>query len=319
MVKKLLRELLLLLLLLAAIFIILEYLFRDYKNAVDLVMDNFSKTKTEAEVLILGNSHTLPFYKNLKGVENSNVACLTIGGDDLFWMQALLKKQLEGMPRIKYIIFNCDDELLGFNQSLSGMHYMNRVLYRYTGAMYKNKLTDILLSKSNFFRSNRDIGYLIHKPANTDMMIVNASGTGGFSDEECKARALEISEKRFQRRLFSENLIYISSILREAGRCQARIFVLKMPKSDCLQAEVNHANLDASRVLLDSIFTANGVETLDFSKDNTFARDEYDNPDHLTPVAAGRLLKMINDSIFSAAGVRPIRLNSGSDSLLNTL
>ncbi|CAN5528617.1 hypothetical protein BH11BAC1_BH11BAC1_19180 [soil metagenome] len=306
--KKIIIEISALVFFVMAIFMLLEFLFRDYKNAVDKVMDDFFLDRDSAKVLMVGNSHTLPFYKALKHEAGSGVACLSIGGDDLFWMQALVKKQLKSMPAVQYVILNCDDELLGFNQSLSGLNYMNRMLYPYTDEMYGNKQMDILLSKSNFFRSNRDFGYLFSKQSNADMMIANAGGKGTFTDEECKSRAKEISEKRFQTKLFSENISYILSIIDEVKKGKKKLFILKLPKCDCLASSVNIENLGNSRKLLDSVFTATHTEMLDFSGDSTFKRNAFANPDHLTPQAARMLMEKINDRIFASEGVRPIHL-----------
>jgi|GEM_PF-4377054 len=307
--KRIALEIFALIVFLVIIFMALEFLFRDYRNAVDHVMDDFFKKKKSADVLLVGNSHTVPFYYSLRGDDNSNVACLTIAGDDLFWMQALVKRQLREMPRARYVLLNCDDELLGFNQSLSGLKYMNRILYQYADTMYGNKFTDILLSKSNFFRSNRDIGYLINKPANENIMIANTmTGSPGFTDEECKARAIEISDKRFHQKLFTENLGYLESIIGEVKRSGCKLFILKMPKCDCLKASVVEQNLAASRQKLDSIFAAGKVEVLDFTSDSSFHRNDYGNPDHLTPAAAHRLLQKVNERIFAACGEYPMNI-----------
>lgn len=283
-----------LLVFIAGIFLLLEFLFRDYKNAVDFVMDDFFARRDKAETLLVGNSHSLPLYFSLKENGDQQTACMTIGGDDLFWMQALVKRHLKEMPQVKQVILNCDDELLGFNQSLSGLQYMNRILYPYADTMYGNKTSDIVLSKSNFFRSNRDMGYLFHQPANAKMMITNRDGGSVFTEDECKNRAEEISEKRFQRKLFQENLSYLTSIINEVKRWNKKLYILRMPKCDCLRASVVQTNLDASRKLTDSLFNASGVEILDFTNDTSFQRSDYGNPDHLTTEAAGRLLEKIN-------------------------
>jgi hypothetical protein len=316
--KKITIEICALLIFISLVFFALEFLFRDYRNAVDRVMDNFFQRKMNAEVLLVGNSHTLPLYESLKREKNTSVACLTIGGDDLFWMQALVKRHLHEMPEVRYVILNCDDELLGFNQSLSGLKYMNRILYRYTDTMYENNKLDMLLSRSNFFRSNRDIGYLFDKPANENMMMTGAGGQEGFTDEECRSRAIEISEKRFQRKLFEENISHIKSIIAETRRYNKMIFILKMPKCDCLQASLIRENLEASRAMLDSLFKAEQVEQLDFSSDTTFLRNDFANPDHLNPSAAQRLMSKMNEKVFALDGTRPIRLMhdlSGEDAL----
>jgi hypothetical protein len=291
------------------VFLCMEFLFRNYRNSVDYIMDDFFEKKNNAEVLLVGNSHALPFYFSLKEEGNQNVGCLTIGGDDLFWMQALVKKYLHGMPRVRYVILNCDDELLGFNQSLSGVKYMNRMLYPYADTMYGNKAMDIMLSKSNFFRSNRDIGYLFNKTAGKKMVIVNAGGTGGFTDEECRARAEEISEKIFRQKVFSENLEYIKSIIAEVNRCHKKLFIIKLPKCDCLEASVRHENLAASHKLLDSLFKASAVGVFDFAGDTSFHRTDFANPDHLFPHSAHRLMQKINERIFASDGERPIHLS----------
>lgn len=305
--KKILIEISALLLFITLAFLLLEYLFRDYDNSVDKIMDDFFETKMNAEVLLVGNSHTLPLYHSLKPGKNGNVACLTIGGDDLFWMQALVKRHLHEMPSVNFVILNCDDELLGFNQSLSGLKYMNRILYPYTDTMYENNALDKLLSRSNFFRSNRDISFLFNKKPVEEMTMNGAGSKIGFTDEECKSRAWEISDKRFSRKLFNENLSYLKSIIAETKKCNKKLFILKMPKCDCLQSFVVRDNLESSRVLLDSLFLAERIDVLDFSREATFKRDEFINPDHLTIPAAGRLIAQINEKIFALQGVIPIR------------
>lgn len=316
--KKFLLEIAALLVFITLVFLLLEFLFKDYRNAVDNIMDDFFKVNKTAGVLLVGNSHTLPLYHALKQEANANVACLTIGGDDLFWMQALVKRHLKEMPAAGYVLLNCDDELLGFNQSLSGLKYMNRILYPYTDTMYENSSIDKLLSRSNFFRSNRDMGFLFNKPLPDDMMMTGVGGRSDFTDEECRARAREISDKRFQQKLFGENLAYLKAIIAEARKYRTELFILKMPKCACLQASVIRKNLDASRMLLDSLFEAEHVEQLDFSADTTFLRGDFANPDHLTTSAARKLMDAINGRIFTKHGKRPIQLSAlhpGGDAL----
>ena len=311
--KKLTIEIIALLIFITAVFIMLEYQYRDYENPIDRIMKEFLAKKKGADVILVGNSHTLPLYYGLKQVGNKNVGCITIGGDDLFWMQALVKRYLHEMDSAKYVILNCDDELLGFNQSLSGMKYMNRILYPYADTMYENNALDKFLSRSNFFRSNRDIGYLFHSSSGESMVATGIGGSISFTDEECRSRAIEISEKRFQRKLFTENLHYIKSIILEARRLGKQLFILKMPKCECLEAYVNKANLEASRTVLDSLFIAEGVEKLDFRNDTTFQRNDFANPDHLTITAAIRLISLINERIFSSEGQRPVQLPDDND------
>ena len=305
--KKILIEISALLVFIALSFLLLEYLFRDYDNAVDNIMDDFFETKMKAEVLLIGNSHTLPLYHCLKPENNPNVACLTIGGDDLFWMQALVKRHLHEMSSVNYVILKCDDELLGINQYLSGLKYMNRILYPYTDTMYENNALDKLLSRSNFFRSNRDIGFLFNKQPVEQVTMTGFGSASGFTDEECQSRAKEISEKRFSRKLFRENLSYLKSIIDEAKKCDKQLFILKMPKCDCLQTFVVRENLESSRVLLDSLFDAERIDVLDFSGESTFKRDEFMNPDHLSNPAAIKLIAQINEKIFALQGIMPIR------------
>lgn len=316
--KKILLEISALLVFIALVFLLLEFLFRDYRNPVDAIMDDFFKTKENAEVLLVGNSHALPFYHALKAERNTAVACLTIGGDDLFWMQALVNRHLHEMPSVNYVILNCDDELLGFNQSLSGLKYMNRILYPYTDTMYENNALDKLLSRSNFFRSNRDIGFLFNKQPVEQVTMTGFGRATGFTDEECKSRAWEISEKRFHQKLFSENLSYLKSIISETRKCNKKLFILKMPKCECLEASVIQKNLAASRFLLDSLFDAEAIDQLDFSGDTTFQRGEFANPDHLSTSAAKKLMEKINEKLYVLHGIRPIvlvQINARKDAL----
>ncbi len=307
--KKITLEILAGLIFLIAVIFLLEFLFRNYENGIDRIMGEFLIKKERAEVILISNSHGLPLNGELKRSKNTNTACLTIGGMDLFWMQALFKRFAPEMPRAKYVIFNCDPELLGFNQTISGLQYMNRMMYQYADTMYGNRIMDKILARSNFFRSNRDLDYLFGNRSHNEFMISpEASKTNAFTDEECKVRAEEISERRFSKKYFSENLSYIISILRECRRHNKRVIVFQTPKCDCLKIYISKKNLSDAAQALDSVFLANQINLFNFSKDTTFHREEFSNPDHLTLEASRKLMTMINEKIFALYGDRPIDL-----------
>lgn len=305
--KKITLEILALLAFTAVIFMVLENRYKNYRSPIDAVMADFTNTKDRSKVLLVGNSHSLPLNRSLQLSGKSSTACLTFGAVDLFYMQAFIKKYLPDLPAIKYILLVCDDELIGYNQPSNGFTFMDRMLYPYTDTVYGNRTLDKLLSKSAFFRSNRNLNYMLNTAdvasfGNTNLGIASSL----FTDEECRVRAIEISTKRFSKKLFAENLGYVETILEFARERAVVPVIIQVPKSECLRSSMDVKNLSVAHALLSETFNRHGVMFMNFTASPHFQRSDFSNPDHLTVEASKRLIEMINDSLRMRLGEGPM-------------
>lgn len=265
MAKKLFREILLLLFAAIAMFALLEYRYRNFQTPVDHMMQRFRQRAPEAEILLMGNSHILPLINYLDSTTHSyHTASIALGGLDLFWSAVLIKKTLNQMPKLKTVILSVDPESMGYNQSFFRQEYVNRSFYRYTDTLYKPTSSDLLLARSNFFRSNRNTGFLFtgqqSKPSKELLPEMKQ-----ITEQSCMHRAIEHSIFRFNKELIPENKQLLEELVRECKRNNIRILLVTFPKAKCFYKYRDPENTMKGIAALNSVVRSEETELLDFT------------------------------------------------------
>ncbi|MCX6290324.1 MAG: hypothetical protein NT126_01010 [Bacteroidetes bacterium] len=303
-VLKLFTEIFLLLMAGLVVFLLLEKKYASCETNADLLMAKFNRTCSTSNMLLLGNSHTLPLEVTMKTSSGKEICSFTARGMDLFWSCVLLKKYIHKIPNLELILVGVDDELLGFNQAWFYQEYVNRSLYRYTDTLYHDNLMNRFLASSNFFRSNRDLTFLWRGEASHSEKetVLPLESTGGLSLENCLGRAKELSEYRFTKKLLPENIGILQSMIDLAAQHGKKIIFFTTPKSACFIEKRNHENADLAHSAMDSLFRANRIFYVDFSRTKNFRDDFFADADHLNQTGAKILLKELDSLIEIKTG-----------------
>ncbi len=260
---------------------LIEWRYRSYKTPIDVVMKNFNDTKNTAEILLVGNSHVIPLSVYLKKYSENNSKYTTIGfgGIDLFWEAVFLKKYMDSIPHLKSIVFSVDEELMGYNQSFFKQEYTNRSFFKYTDTLYKITLSDRWLSKSNFFRSNRNAEYLFSEqkvPPMNDLFIAPKTET----PLRCRQRAKEQTEFRFNPDLIAENKTILKETIARIQKSGIAIVFVILPKKECFKENRNKKNIEIGLQALRSVIKEMNVQLRDFSS-QVYPDSLFRDADHL--------------------------------------
>ena len=114
----------------------LEWKYKSYETQADILMKEYQRKKTDAEILWLGNSHTIPLVAEMDSL-GIHTPCVSFayGGMDLFWSAVLYEKYRKEIPHLKTLCIGVDEELLGYNQTKFKLEYIKPLIvqiYRHT-------------------------------------------------------------------------------------------------------------------------------------------------------------------------------------------
>lgn len=271
----------------------LEYKYKSYQTPADLLFYNLEREANFISTLYIGGSHT-GVIENYTKDSSQLVRNLSSQGCDVFKIYAILKKWQPQMPNLKKVYIGIDYEMLGQNQAMFGEEYLDRQFFKYTDTLYKYDFTNILMSKSNFFRANRDLSHLISNE-NKEIKAPNFIPlTNTVSSEiECKKRAIEHSVIKFNSKLISENLNFINSIISLAKNNSIELIVFNAPKQKCFQENVKKETSLLAKQKLDSLFEANQVKYYDFWNDSHFTDSDFGDYDHLNARGVEKLMQKL--------------------------
>ncbi len=286
---------------------LLEWKYKNYSTDVDDLIRKFEYKKSTAQVLWLGNSHTLPIIESIDQQDKtSQVASLAHGGIDLFLTHELVQKYLNELPQLKLILLGIDEDMLGYNQSVFRVEYGSRAFYRYTDTIYKNSRIERILAKSNFFRSNRDLSYLFSsKTSNASYLASLDTSIFRSIGSPCQQRAHEHSAIRFSRKLLHENTLLLQKIIAQAREKNRTLILFIPPKSNCYLEYRNQENIAEARAILDSLVLAEGVDLFEMNRAMVYPDSLFRDPDHLNlkgaQIGVKQLFKYISekDSLLS--------------------
>lgn len=293
--RKLIQTIVLFCLLNGSVLYLLEFRYAGYLNPYDIIFKGVEQNKDRYTDIYIGNSHTMAL-KTYTGDSNATVVNIATPGQDLFKTYTILKKWVPLMKNVKRIYFGLDYETIGQNLSLSGLDFEDRQLYRYTDTMYKYSIDNIVMARSNFFRSNRDLKYL-YKGQDLENLQNYIPPVTILSDENCKKRALEHTQIRFKKNLIAENTGYLIEIFKLAQTYNKKLVVFIPPKSTCYKEHSLKENVLFSKNIVDSVLGKNFITCLNFYSDPTFTQEYFLDYDHLNEKGRKKLIDTINLSL----------------------
>ena len=288
----------LLLTLSAGVVFVLEFLFRDYKTTADYLFRRFNKRTTTVETIYIGNSHIGAFSSVLPDSMHSMVN-MSIGGQDIFRMWAVLNKIVPQSPNLKVVYMGLDYDLIGYNQSKSGQEYIDRQYYKYTGQLYNNTPTNRAMSSSSFFRSNRDLAYIFAKKVKDtgDEEVANfiPLTSSKANPEECKKRAEEHTLLKFKNANMAENLAYLAQIVAICHLHNVQLVFINPPKTECYRQYSNPQVLTVAKHTIDSFITVQHATYHDFYSDTAFHDTMFADFDHLNYTGVSLLISKLHN------------------------
>lgn len=280
----------------AAVIFLLEKKYAGYQTTYDVIFKKLIGTKDNCTAIYIGNSHTMALkkYSNIPNISIINIATT---GQDIFKTYTILKKWMPLMPKLQYIYFGLDYETMGQNLSLSGLDYEDRQLYPYTDTLYKYSSQNVVLSKSHFFRANRDIKYLYSKQIIEDAENYIPPAIK-ISAEDCKKRALEHSKIRFKKELINENTWLLASLLSLAKEHNKTFIIYNPPKTACYKENEDQANITLAKSKIDSVFAANKMTYYNFYDSTEYTNDFFLDYDHLNQKGKEKFITALNQLVF---------------------
>lgn len=301
----------------------LEYAYRDYQTQAYQLFNKYYRKATTIEKLYIGNSH-VGVFTSLYPSETADVANMSLGGQDIYRMYTVIKTVAPKSPNLKRIYMGLDYDLLGYNQTKNGEEYLDRAYYPYTGEMYNDNITNRLMSKSGFFRANRDMAYLFSankapKELNFIPVTANASSSAQspvvakdtapsvavvtaatvphkpMDERMCRKRAQEHTLLKYKEKYIAENMLYLKKIIETCKQHKIELVFFNPPKTECYMSGSYKANVDKAKQTIDSFMVANHATYLDFYGSPLFNDNMFVDFDHLNQ--AGTLL--LNDTLIS--------------------
>ncbi|HRG88371.1 MAG TPA: hypothetical protein PLW44_05080 [Chitinophagales bacterium] len=301
---------------------VLEYAYRNYQTQAYQLFNKYYRKATTVQKLYIGNSH-VGVFGALYPEQAAEVGNMSLGGQDIYRMYTVIKTVVPKSPNLKRIYMGLDYDLLGYNQTKNGEEYLDRAYFPYTGEMYNDNFTNRLMSKSNFFRANRDMAYLFSrnkapkeinfipvatvptpkdtavKITTTDSGITPAATTLPAAAHKkmdpfmCSKRAKEHTLLKYKEKYIAENLRYLLSIIEICKKHGVELVFFCPPKTTCYMAGSDKTNIENAKHTIDSFTVANHATYLDFYGSPLFNDDMFVDFDHLNPAGTA----ILNDTL----------------------
>jgi hypothetical protein len=293
--KKLYIEIFSAFLLMVLMALVLEYLYKDYVNDFDLRFKAYDEEKDIIEQIYIGNSHIGVF--GFMSDSNETIFNFSFGGQDLFHMMVLIEKAISGSPSLKSVVLGCDYDLLGYNYQIANQNWKDRQYYPHTGVLFDKSLSNLIMAKSNFFRSNRDLKHLFasskNKNQNEQKINFIPIQTGNLSKDGCKKRAEEHSFVKYKEELIDENIHCLKRIANSCNEKNVSLIIVNPPKRKCYWNSYNEEVIKYNSETLIKMSEELGFVFIDFYNNAEFIEGDFLDYDHLNKKGALKLLEMI--------------------------
>ena len=306
---KLIGEIVILLLVLAFTAFCIEKKYSKFETTADQIFKNYDLYKNDSIVVVLGSSHALmldDYYPDT----SKYVVNFSIGGQDLFRENMVLRKIVKDGAKIQRVLLCLDFDALGYNQVLSGEGYIDKQYYRYLDTLYHDGFTNRLMGSSAFFRSNRDISYFFKEAEISSMVKTKGGqasgipyvplGNGALNEEDCKRRAIEHSSIKFNTDLLFENLGYLSNMIALCKSNKIELLIITTPKMECYRSNSVKKNIDRAKEMIMLTLKEEGVASSyhNFYEDTSFTAQDFIDYDHLNQKGVSKLYQKLN-TIFA--------------------
>lgn len=291
----------------------LEFLYKDHINPIDYNLKPLQIVSNNVETLILGASHTQalgnqPIFKNQNCYNASN------GGQDLFHSYLVLKSFIDNMNKLKTVIIELEYHSLGYNFNKFNQEWKDRQYYTYTKELYNKNWLNQLLAKSNFFRSNRDLSYILNLLSQTKQVPINTQeaiifskvnklekknnfiplANKRFNFDDCKKRALEQAAIKYNKSLIPQNKNVLEKLIKLCRSKNINLIFLNTPKTSCYID--NYLSVKEMREMkneISMILKKNRLKHYDFFNHDSFNDNDFSDYDHINNIGAIKLRNLI--------------------------
>jgi hypothetical protein len=300
--KKFLQRLLLFALPLVVIWAGIELLYRTIPNNYSLKNTNVVKHYTDAEVLILGNSHSFfginPQYFKSKAFNFSNVS------QGLFADELLFNKHIERFGNLKYLILNVDYFTLSQKDNSSELEWRN---YFYEAQMGIE--TDLV---SNFDLKKYSLAFAPPFKVTVNSVqdyflkgtLAECNSTGwaakqGVGPDNSPRMGIIIAKKHEDGSVdFNNNIARLKRIIQKCKSKNIHVILVTMPVTSYYAAEVNKSKLEKIFKVCGALDSGyDNVQYINLFQDRRFNNSDFYDTDHLNTNGAKKCSKIINASI----------------------
>ncbi len=256
-------------------------------------MLNFNKNKEKIKAIITGNSHTeaIGAPDILEGTNST--FNLSMGGQDLYHILLLLEKCIPESPRLKLVILGLDYDMAGYNFAKEKQEWKDRYYYPWNKNIYDRSFGNIIMAKSDFMRSNRDLSYLFSSQEIDSNPTFIPPVAAENNEYICRKRALEHSVIKFNRNLAEENLNYLIRILEICRNYNVTLLMVNTPKSTCYTNNYNPGVIEFSSQKYTTFSLLHNIAYLDLFSDTCFTENDFIDFDHLNQQGVDKLLSRI--------------------------
>ncbi|MFH2094171.1 MAG: hypothetical protein ABIJ16_00620 [Bacteroidota bacterium] len=297
--RKLLIEISALLIVFSGFVALLEYHYNNYKTPVDFIIDKFDRKKDISSTIIIGNSHAEMLGPVKLLPDSFSTVNISMGGQDLYHILLLLEKCIPEAENLKLVVLGLDYELAGYNLAKEKQEWKDRFYYPWNRNIYDRSFGNIIMAKSNFMRSNRDLSF-IFKPQKTDASeLLIPPVSDGNDDYYCKKRAQEHSVYKFNRDLAEENMSYLKRISELCRKNKITLLLINTPKTDCYTHYFNKEVAGFSSGLYKKFSQENKVLFLDLFSDSCYTESDFIDFDHLNEQGVGKIASGIKEVLYN--------------------
>jgi hypothetical protein len=295
-VKKLLSNILSFLFFFFSFTALLELIYEDYRNNIDYIISPLFSDSLNVETLIIGASHTQSLGA-LEIFEEQKTYNASIGGQDLLHSYLILRSCIDKQPNLKTVLMELEYHSLGFSFSKFNQNWKERQYFPFTNYLSDSSLTNYILAKSNFFRSNRDINFLINKikplkshkayTANEDKNYLNNSLIPLVKMDkndkiDCVKRAIEHTKIKYNKSIVKDNEIILNNVIDLCENNKINLMFINTPKKKCYVKEyLSCENINQDKERIYNIVNKSNINYLDFLEQNFFTENSFRDADHL--------------------------------------
>ena len=296
--KRFAFESILLFMLILIVILSLEYKYASYKTPVDLIFESIEDSDASVNAIVVGNSHA----RSLGSFRRSDFNALNVskGGQDLFHALLIIKYAIETMDRLQYVVLGLDADILGYTLVNTNQSFIDRQYYPYSDTLQGYDLVNKLMAKSNFFRSNRDFGFLLgehNNGGNNNFIPVKKES----SQQGCVNRATEHTHIKFSPPTIGDNEEILAKILSLCNANGIKVLAVNFPKKTCYVASSNQHNISAG-INISNKLCGKFVNTkyLNMLGDTLFDDSDFLDYDHLNETGA---IKMQNEIVTQITAI----------------
>ncbi|WP_427872635.1 hypothetical protein [Flavobacterium sp. MMS24-S5] len=302
--RKFIRYTFLFLFPIVLVLLAIEIFYQIAPNNYTVKNENCAANYQNAEVLILGNSHS--FYGLNPVCFDKQTFNLSNISQSMYFDKLLFDKHIDNFKKVKFLVLNIEytslSQLKNTDEDRWRKYYYKHYMDLEVPIIQSFDLNNWFVSGTKSFSSNLKLisRYFSEKT----IVDCNKYGFGTNYTQHKRAADMEksaaITIKRHEDNLtdFTENITAIESIIEKCKNKGIQVIIVTMPVTKNYAEKVNKEKLNKifeSALLLQK--TNSNVFYLNLFSDSRFSNDDFYDADHLHNLGAKKCSKMVNDFI----------------------